>query len=173
MKNLEKNTILYGKELESALAATMGSIRSMVESQNLVWNHQEALDPYYGFDYLTFIRNASKRSIKRLNRQLYRFNLKRNRSAANRLFHFIKAKMGPKEWIPGKYEKGSWTYGQYKYELPTLKILPSLKEQKIQAKRKEWKRIRDAAEEARLSYVKEKGDFYKRKINQNLQLETA
>lgn len=43
-----------------------------------------------------------------------------------------------------------------------FKIVKSKKELEIQSKRKVWKELRDLAEKARLEYIEEKGDFYKK-----------
>lgn len=46
-------------------------------------------------------------------------------------------------------------------EVQKIVIRPSLKEEKIQSLRKEWKVLRKLEQEALLKYKEEKGDFYK------------
>jgi len=163
MKNQEKDNIKYGNELVNLLGKTLGEIKAMVESDNLVWKDLAIIKDYYNYDYKSKLENSSKRTIKRLNRQLWYWKQNPNLASANRLFHFIKISISNKK----RDNNGNWDY-----ELKSLEILPSYKEQKIQKKRKIWKSLRDQADLALNDYKKEKGNFYKVKM-QNLQLKAA
>lgn len=173
MKNQEKDIIIYGKELRKLVKHTLGEIKEMVESSDLVWNNPGAIKEYYDYDYGCEINKATKRTIKRLNRQLWYWNQNPNRQSANRLFHFIKTVIGDKNWESGYFKDRDYTPGKWNYELSKLKVLPSHKEQEIQRKRKVWKELRDQADLALKDYKEEKGDFYKKRIIENSQLIAA
>ena len=166
MKKLEFTYNL--KELESKLLETLGFIKAEIEKNHYEINNEENFKKLLKYNFKSHIGNLSKRSLKRLNRQIWRIQNKRSRGSMNRFLHFIRTRVISKkieytpDWAKGYYEN----YVQIKYEYPleSIKILPSLKEQEIQKKRKEWKELRDKTQKALLSYKEEKGDFYKKQL---------
>jgi hypothetical protein len=85
--------------------------------------------------------NLSQNRAKKIAKQIFYVTVEPTRKKINRLFSLVYRTNESK----GKYA-----------------ITLSNKELEIQSKRRVWKEFRDQAEKARLSYVEEKGNFYKK-----------
>lgn len=86
------------------------------------------------------IDHLTQSGRKKLARRIFVINKKRGQKSFNNFFWYLKLK----------------NIIDFKVVLETSK-----KEQQIQLLRKEYVKLRKQAEEARLKYVEEKGDFYK------------
>ena len=94
-------------------------------------------------DLKSGIGNLSLSQKKKLRNNLVSANYKMTLRTINRFLHFL-----------------------YKAVLKTdkrVRIKPSVKDEEIQMKRKEWVEARDKAQVALFLYKKTKGDFYKKK----------
>lgn len=165
MKELSKNIIYQGRELNELLKESLIEIKEMVEKNSYQISDPKILKDYLSYNYMDSILNSSKKIIKKTNRFIRLWSQKGSLENANRLLGFLKSRLTATKESKGVKEK-YWTRLEITWvsELKPLKILPSEKEKNIQDKRNEWKKLRDQAEIARINYVKEKGDFYKSKI---------
>lgn len=92
-------------------------------------------------EFINFkIDHLTQSGRKKLARRIFVINKKRGQKSFNNFFWYLKLK----------------NIIDFKVVLETSK-----KEQQIQLLRKEYVKLRKQAEEARLKYVEEKGDFYK------------
>lgn len=92
-------------------------------------------------EFINFkIDHLTQSGRKKLARRFFVINKKRGQKSFNNFFWYLKQK----------------NIIDFKVVLETSK-----KEQQIQLLRKEYVKLRKQAEEARLKYVEEKGDFYK------------
>ncbi len=92
-------------------------------------------------EFINFkIDHLTQSGRKKLARRIFIINKKRGQKSFNNFFWYLKLK----------------NIIDFKVVLETSK-----KEQQIQLLRKEYVKLRKQAEEARLKYVEEKGDFYK------------
>ena len=92
-------------------------------------------------EFINFkIDQLTQSGRKKLARRIFVINKKRGQKSFNNFFWYLKLK----------------NIIDFKVVLETSK-----KEQQIQLLRKEYVKLRKQAEEARLKYVEEKGDFYK------------
>lgn len=92
-------------------------------------------------EFINFkIDHLTQSGRKKLTRRIFVINKKRGQKSFNNFFWYLKLK----------------NIIDFKVVLETSK-----KEQQIQLLRKEYVKLRKQAEEARLKYVEEKGDFYK------------
>ncbi len=157
MKEIAKENIIKGSELEKLLGEALGEIRAMIDTNEYQVKNGEGLEKLCKTDYEIHFKNASWKTIKKLNKQIRWWSWRPNRHSANRLIHFLRTR------ILGVL-KPKWGTSRYESSIPSIKIEPSLKEQLIQKKREVWKKLRDETEKARMDYVKEKGDFYKARL---------
>jgi len=92
-------------------------------------------------EFINFkIDHLTQSGKKKLARRIFVINKKRGQKSFNNFFWYLKLK----------------NIIDFKVVLETSK-----KEQQIQLLRKEYVKLRKQADEARLKYVEEKGDFYK------------
>ncbi len=92
-------------------------------------------------EFINFkIDHLTQSGRKKLARRIFVINKKRGQKSFNNFFWYLKLK----------------NIIDFKVVLETSK-----KEQQIQLLRKEYVKLRKQADEARLKYVEEKGDFYK------------
>lgn len=92
-------------------------------------------------EFINFkIDHLTQSGRKKLARRIFVINKKRGQKSFNNFFWYLKLK----------------NIIDFKVVLETSK-----KEQQIQLLRKEYVKLRKQAEESRLKYVEEKGDFYK------------
>ena len=89
------------------------------------------------------LSNLTKSGRKKLAKRLYYFFKKPSLKNMNSLFRFMNRRNLIKTFV---------------------KVYVSDKELKIRALRKQYVKLRNQAEEARLAYIEEKGDFFKKKL---------
>ncbi len=165
MKEIKKDQIVYNvNELSILTAEVLGEIKALIEKNEFVYDPNR-FEKYLKLDYTSYLNTASKRTLKRLNKQIRFWTLKSNRHSANRFLHFLKTRLTAKRTDEKKGDNYyNWIETSWNPILEPVKIKPSIKEQLIQKKRIVWKKLRDEAEKARLDYNKEKGDFYKARL---------
>lgn len=154
MKELKKENIVTGSELEILIGEALGEIKALIDTNKYQVKNEQVLDELWKKDYKITLKNSSYKTIKKLNKQLRWWSIKPDRQSANRLIHFLRTR------VLGKLQT-KYYISSYKTEIPSIKIEASLKEQTIQKKRKEWLKLRDEADKALAAYKTEKGDFYK------------
>jgi len=165
MKKIAKSEIVYNvNELSILTAEVLGEIKALIEKNEFVYDSKR-FEKYLKLDYKTHLNIASKRTLKRLNKQIRFWTLKSNRHSANRFLHFLRTRLtATRKDVKHGSDYYSYTTTSWESVLEPVKIKPSVKEQLIQKKREVWKKLRDEAEKARLDYNKEKGDFYKARL---------
>lgn len=161
------------KELEAKIMETLGKIKAMIELNEYVVNNEEDFKALFGYkssglfrrsSYASLLGNSSKRMLKKTNKMLRLFDRKPTRETANRFIHFLRTRVLAKKVVKKYSEYSSYTYTTWESPYNSIKILPSLKEQEIQNKRKAWLKLRDEADQALKAYKEEKGDFYKKRL---------
>jgi len=142
MKTLEKTKNVYvytEKELKAKINKTLEKIKTWVRIMD--YRIIEDINIYKNMDITTL--NLSKNQLKKVNKYLNRVNKKITLRNVNSLLYLLYKTFEPTEKV---------------------QIRKSLKEEKIQKKRKKWLKLRDEAGKALLEYKNEKGDYYKKRM---------
>lgn len=142
MKTLEKTKNVYvytEKELKAKINKTLEKIKTWVRIMD--YRIIGDINIYKNMDITTL--NLSKNQLKKVNKYLNRVNKKMTLRNVNSLLYLLYKTFEPTEKV---------------------QIRKSLKEEKIQKKRKKWLKLRDEAGKALLEYKNEKGDYYKKRM---------
>ena len=142
MKTLEKTKNVYvytEKELKAKINKTLEKIKTWVRIMD--YRIIGDINIYKNMDITTL--NLSKNQLKKVNKYLNRVNKKITLRNVNSLLYLLYKTFEPTEKV---------------------QIRKSLKEEKIQKKRKKWLKLRDEAGKALLEYKNEKGDYYKKRM---------
>lgn len=161
METIEKReAYVYGvRELNDKIKEFISDVNKLIKENNyhLSDESEKALLEYESIDWKTYLGNKSKSMRKKFNKYLYKYNKRRSVYSANLFFHFLHTRILSHREV--KYE--TYLFFNSPDWISKVKIQPSLKEQEIQAKRKEWIIARDNAFKALKEYKDEKGNFYK------------
>jgi len=152
MKN--SNYIYQINDLEKKIQETLGLILGWSSKKDYNIMHPENFDSLLRWDYKLSLQKCSKKTLKRINYWIQKFEQRPSLASANSFLSVLLNKTGIKKEINNGISIG-----------PT-KILISSKEMEIRRKKETWKELRDQAEAARLAYVREKGDFFKKPVEE-------
>jgi hypothetical protein len=172
LKKKEVNYARTDKEFSQLATDAIKEIEKFIADNDLVLNEKSKR----GFDTFKRIcrlgkweihfQNKSKNRKKKLNKYVGRFRKKKSIASANRLLWFLRNRILSKEGTETVTSSWGGIYTKNVVTMPdfdAVKILPPLKEQLIQEKRKKWKEAQLIADQLLTEYKEEKGDYYKKR----------
>ena len=153
---IEKDVIIKGEELASRVKETLHLIDQIATERKYRWKNRTQYEQLLDLNWKHYLDKLSYNQIKKLNRSIYRINVKPSRHNINMFFHFLHTRVFAER-------SSSWWGTTFETPESFKKIVLEIpaKELAIQNKRKKWKELQAQADAALKEYKEEKGDYHK------------